>query len=542
MRFHGFIFYLLWTFSLLARAQSTEFLALFNQGKTIYFQQCFVCHQMNGQGITNTYPPLAKSDFLSTDKKRSIRILCEGQTGPITVNGKQYDGTMPAMVLRDGEVAAVLTYVHNAWGNSNGIVTVNEVQEVRKQTAYPTYELLAAVSAYPPLPKPPAGFKLREVARLPMNGVRLASDGKGKNLFVLSGSGDVHRVEIATGQVRPVVFSRDYLVKNVGDQGGPVMVTGMTLDKNHRLYTVINQQNNATLPVQNFVTIYRSTEFNKVGDPVTMKPWFTTNYPGNSSYLHAAEHIGIGPDGYVYVSNGARTDGNESNGDTNYYQKGETEITACIWRLDPRHQPPMFEVYARGIRNVYGFTWSPLGEMFATENGPDAPAPEELNLIEQGKHYGFPYRFADWTKKAYAHTPEPPAGLEFTLPIPNMGPDGGFMGTPISSFDPHSCPGGIVWLGNDFPDAHRGTMLLTRFGNFIREPRDAGFDVLQIRLKKNPQALYEAGVHSFLAPLGRPVDIHQNGRGRVYILEYSRPTTPSLSYSMPGRIIELSVE
>ena len=85
-------------------------------------------------------------------------------------------------------------------------------------------------------------------------------------------------------------------------------------------------------------------------------------------------------------------------------------------------------------------------------------------------------------------------------------------------------------------------MLLTRFGNFIREPRDAGFDVLQIRLKKNSQALYEAGVHSFLAPLGRPVDIHQNGRGRVYILEYSRPTTPSLSYSMPGRIIELSVE
>ncbi len=542
MRLHRLLVYFFSAFPLVGLAQTNDFLNLFNRGKGLYLQQCFVCHQMNGQGIPSVYPPIAKSDFLNADKKRSIRILCEGQSGRIIVNGKPYEGTMPAMVLRDEEVASVLTYVHNSWGNSNGVVTVSDVQEVRKTTAYPTYELLAAVSAYPPLPKPPTGLKLREVSRLPMNGVRMTSDGSGKFLYVLSGFGDIHRVEIGSGLVRPIIFARDYLVKKAGDQGDPVIVTGMTMDKDRRLYTVINQQNNAQLPVQNVVTVYRSTEFNKTGDPVTLKPWFTTNYPGNSSYLHAAEHIGFGPDGFVYLSNGARTDGNEANGDPKYYQKGETEITACIWRLDPRHQPPLFEVYARGIRNVYGFTWSPKGEMFATENGPDAPAPEELNLIEQGKHYGFPYRFADWTNKPYAHTPDPPSGLQFTTPIPNIGPDGGFNGNQISSFDPHSCPGGIVWLGADFPEAHRGTMLLTRFGNFIREPRDAGFDLLQVRLRTNAEGRYEAGVSSFLAPLGRPIDIHQNGSGRIYILEYSRPTTPALSYSMPGRILELSVE
>ncbi len=541
MRYLRLFYCLLSVFPLIGNGQNTDSSAPYNRGKILYLQHCFVCHQLNGQGIPNTYPPLAQSDFLNADKKRSIRILCEGQGGIITVNGKQYEGTMPAMVLRDQEVADVLTYVHNSWGNTNGPILSEEVREVRKTTAYSTFEQLAAVSAYPPIPKAPAGLKIRELVKLPINGVRLASDGKGKSLFVLSGSGDVHRVDIASGLVKPLIVARDYLVKKVGDIGGPVMVTGMTVDKQRRLYTVINQQNNATLPVQNFVTVYRSTSFNPAGDPIDLKPWFTTNYPGNSSYLHAAEHIAFGPDGFVYISNGARTDGNEANGDTNYYQKGETEITACIWRLDPRQTPPTMEVYARGIRNAYGFTWSPKGEMFATENGPDAPAPEELNLIEKGKHYGFPYRFADWTKKAYNHTPEPPAGMEFTLPIPNMGPDGGFMGSSISSFDPHSCPGGIVWLSDDFPEPYRDTMLLTRFGNFIREPRDAGFDILQVRLKKNSTAQYESEVRSFLAPLGRPVDIHQSGKGSLYILEYSRPTTPALSYSMPGRIVEVKV-
>ena len=149
--------------------------------------------------------------------------------------------------------------------------------------------------------------------------------------------------------------------------------------------------------------------------------------------MHAVENIAFGPDGFLYVGNGARTDGGQTGGDSNYYQGGETPITACIWRIDPRAEKPDFEIYARGVRNAYGFCWNPSGEMFATENGPDADAPEELNLIEKGKHYGFPYTFADWgTRKAYPFTPDPPAGLEFTPPIANLGPDGGFNGGPFT--------------------------------------------------------------------------------------------------------------
>ena len=113
----------------------------------------------------------------------------------------------------------------------------------------------------------------------------------------------------------------------------------------------------------------------------------------------------------------------------------------------------------------------------------------------------------------------------------------------IYSFDPHSSPGGIIFLGDDFPEGWRGTFLLTRFGNFIRRPKDnVGFDLLQARLRKNAAGVYEANIHTVLAPLGRPIDVHLSGRGKIYLCEYSRPTNNQVSYSLPGRILELSVK
>jgi glucose/arabinose dehydrogenase len=244
----------------------------------------------------------------------------------------------------------------------------------------------------------------------------------------------------------------------------------------------------------------------------------------------------------LYAGNGGRTDGGLTSPDSEWFGGGETPITGCLWRIKSDVQPPTLEVYARGTRNAYGFCWNAAGEMFATENGPDADAPEELNHIEEGKHYGFPYRFADWTKKAYPTSPEPPAGLAFTLPVANLGPDGGFSGTPMFTFDPHSGPGGIVFLGKEFPEGYRGTFLLTRFGNFIRSPKDnSGFDVLRATLRRNAEGRYEGHFHTVLSGLGRPIDIHLGAPGKLYIAEYSRATNSSDSYGPSGRILELSV-
>lgn len=512
------------------------------RGKDLYLKNCFICHQIGGQGVPGVFPPLAKSDFLLTNKERSIRILCEGLTGEITVNGKKFAGAMPAVVLDDLQVADVLTYVFQSWGNTGEPVTDEEVKAVRAKTRYPTFEKLQKANIYPPLPKPPEGFAIREVVRTPFQGVRMASDGRGKLIHVLVGNGDVWRLDPVAGHLRQILWADRYLERRPGDMGGPLFVLGLALDKENRLYIASNQPNNATLPVQNIVTIYRTTG-QAGGDPANPKPWFQTNYPGNSAYVHGLEHIAFGPDGFLYAGNGARTDANQFSGGANYFEGGETPLTSCIWRLDPKLENPPVEVFARGIRNAYGFCWNDKGEMFATENGPDADAPEELNLIERGKHYGFPYRFADWTKKAYGHTPDAPPGLEFTLPIANMGPAGGYDGQPMYTFDPHSGPGGIVWLGDDFPEGYRGTLVLNRFGNFIRTPKDhVGYDVLQARLRKNAQGIYEARIETLLAPLGRPIDVHLAGKGKIYVCEYSRGTNNASSYSLPGRIVELAVK
>lgn len=96
-------------------------------GKRIYETTCAACHMSEGQGVPNAFPPLAASDYLNADKKRAIKIVTDGKTGPITVNGKKYDSVMPALGLSDNDVASVLTYVLNSWRNSGGDITPAEV-------------------------------------------------------------------------------------------------------------------------------------------------------------------------------------------------------------------------------------------------------------------------------------------------------------------------------------------------------------------------------------------------------------------------------
>ena len=75
--------------------------AEFQRGRQLYARHCLICHMNAGQGVPGTYPPLAKSDLLRADRERAIRILCEGLSGPIEVNGRKYNNVMPAAMLKD---------------------------------------------------------------------------------------------------------------------------------------------------------------------------------------------------------------------------------------------------------------------------------------------------------------------------------------------------------------------------------------------------------------------------------------------------------
>lgn len=101
------------------------------QGKRVFNSICIACHQQSGQGIPGAFPPLAGSDFLNADKARAIGIVAGGLSGPVQVNGKAFNSQMPALNLSDEDVANVLTYVYNTWGNAGHEVKPAEVAAVR---------------------------------------------------------------------------------------------------------------------------------------------------------------------------------------------------------------------------------------------------------------------------------------------------------------------------------------------------------------------------------------------------------------------------
>ena len=103
------------------------------RGAEIYTDFCMNCHLASGEGVENVYPPLAKSDYIMKNQEESIRGLKYGQQGEITVNGKKYNSFMPPPGLGDDEVADVMNYINNSWGNKNTkIVTEADVAAIKK--------------------------------------------------------------------------------------------------------------------------------------------------------------------------------------------------------------------------------------------------------------------------------------------------------------------------------------------------------------------------------------------------------------------------
>ena len=108
--------------------QDKELEESISRGADIYSDFCINCHMANGEGVEKTFPPLAKSDFLLNKRKESIRGVKYGQQGYILVNGVAYNNIMPPMGLEDEEIADVMNYILNSWGNkSDSIVTPEEV-------------------------------------------------------------------------------------------------------------------------------------------------------------------------------------------------------------------------------------------------------------------------------------------------------------------------------------------------------------------------------------------------------------------------------
>jgi len=499
-------------------------------GAALYRQYCAACHGQEGRGIPNAFPPLAGSDFLVGQREKALRAPLEGLKERITVNGATFNGWMPPVTLTDEQLVAVFGYICSQWGNALPAPTVREIADLRAQTKYPTHAQLLAAMSPDVLPAAPSGWKFTVAAPLDFQPTRLVAHPDGKHVVILAANGDLWSWDIASHAVALLWAGKDILDPKLGD----ATCLGLGTDDRGRLYFISNQGNKSKQPVENEVTIWRTEPWTGEGSWTKPQAWFRTSYHfGVGPYNHGVNHLAQGPDGLLYVSSGSRTDGGEEGTSPNYDKSGENPLTATLWRLDPKLEHPRIEIFAHGLRNTYHFMWNRQGQLLGVENGTDADTPEELNLIEHGKHYGFPYEFGDWTTKPYPHTPDAPKDLVFVRPFVNLGPDANDRGG-RATFTPHSSPSAIVELGPDWPAPLGGSYLITRFGNYLKD--QSGFDLLQAHLEV---AKKEARVTTLAAPLARPISMIALPGHRLLIAEYCRGNSLAAGTSTPGRLILL---
>lgn len=105
------------------------------RGEEVYATNCITCHMGKGEGMEGSFPPLAKADYIAKDKtgKASIGAILNGMSDEITVNGIKYNSIMPSQsYLSDEQIADVLNYVRNSWGNKGKAITPAMVKAERK--------------------------------------------------------------------------------------------------------------------------------------------------------------------------------------------------------------------------------------------------------------------------------------------------------------------------------------------------------------------------------------------------------------------------
>lgn len=105
---------------------------IIQKGAEIYQQKCAACHQINGEGIPGTFPPLKGSDFLKTvPKARIVKQIMNGSDQAMVVNGVTYNSSMPPQISNPSSAVAVANYILNSWGNHYGKVTLKDAQTVK---------------------------------------------------------------------------------------------------------------------------------------------------------------------------------------------------------------------------------------------------------------------------------------------------------------------------------------------------------------------------------------------------------------------------
>jgi len=214
---------------------------------------------------------------------------------------------------------------------------------------------------------------------------------------------------------------------------------------------------------------------------------------------HWTRTLRVGPDGYLYLSVGSSC---------NVCEEEDPRRAAILrYRLDGSGET----IYASGLRNSVGFDWHPqTGELFATDNGRDLLGndfpPCELNRIEEGNFYGWPYANGD-------RVPDPDYGSDHAREILDSIP-------PEHAFRAHNAPLGITFVdGPAAPRAYRGAALVALHGSWNRTRKD-GYKVVSLHWDSGGEIEerdFATGFEDAEHVIGRPVDVAVGPDGAFYV-------------------------
>jgi len=402
---------------------------------------------------------------------------------------------------------------------------------------------------------------IRQAGVVGHNTVRIKQDPASGNLYVLQNNGIIQRVNWSAqgsasfttiyqtsdhGLNAPLgmIFGKDgtmFLVGNdsTGQFGTATIVKGVpdSAGSEHRTWSIIAQ---------------------------------TVAYPYGNIYNHRMNGIVLNKQGdSIYVNSGAATDHGEMHGGFR-----EVGLTSIILKLPVNGRTIVLQndrewlrsngfLFAEGIRNTFDLAYGPNGDLFGVENSDDRDDPEELNLLQQGHHYGFPWRIGgDNTPQQYnpynPHTdpllspsawgggslyttysndptyPPRPDSIVFTEPIPSIGPDAdkfrdttsgevrnaSALGLTISTFTPHRSVDGIVCDNYSlFTGNLKGGAFVISFSNsgLITALGDTSQDLLHVALTKQ-NGRYIAQVTKLISGVNSPLGIELVGN-ILYVVE-----------------------
>jgi mono/diheme cytochrome c family protein len=116
-------------------ASASPLKSAITRGHIVYTKYCLSCHQVDGSGVPNMNPPLIKTKWTLGPKSVLIQQVLKGSSGKVEIDGDTFSNTMPPLkALTDQQIADVLTYVRNSFGNKASMVTAAEVKAIRAKT------------------------------------------------------------------------------------------------------------------------------------------------------------------------------------------------------------------------------------------------------------------------------------------------------------------------------------------------------------------------------------------------------------------------